>query len=145
MTPTHGQKTDITDLSEKPTRIRAVAYYRHSGFEGQADSIAFQRNQIRAWAEKNGVEIIQGFVDYGDLGLGAEKRPAFRDLMRWVAKCTAFLYVLCLDATRWGRFNDSDRSAQLTATCERCGKQVIYTSDGSSPEEQYGPEEQTRE
>ena len=122
--------TDTARTSQQPADIRAVAYYRHSAHEGQEDSIAFQRQQIHAWAEKNGVEIIQGFADYGELGLDPDNRPAFRDLMRWVANCTAFVYVLCLDATRWGRFRDSDRSAELTAMCEKYGKRVIYTDDG---------------
>ena len=132
---TQDQKTDAANLSEAPSRIRAVAYYRLSALEGPENSIAYQRNQIHDWAKKNDVEIIQGFVDGGYLGLDADNRPAFRDLMRWVAKCKAFLYVLCLDATRWGRFRESDRSADLTAACEKYGKKVSYTNDGTSPKE----------
>ena len=71
-----------------------MAYYHHFALEGPEDSIADQRNQIHTWVEKNGVEIFQGFADYGELGVDPENRPAFRDLILCVAKCTAFLYLL---------------------------------------------------
>ena len=51
-------------------RPRAVAYYRHSAREPQ-NSIPVQREQVRQWAEKNGVEIIEEFEDAGKSGLNA--------------------------------------------------------------------------
>ena len=68
-------------------RPRAVAYYRHSAQDRQENSIPIQREQVREWAEKNGVEIIQEFEDAGKLGLNAEGRPAFTTMMEdWVKK-----------------------------------------------------------
>jgi hypothetical protein len=52
-------------------RPRAVAYYRHSAQELQ-NSIPTQQEQVRQWAEKNGVEIIQEFENAGKSGLNAE-------------------------------------------------------------------------
>ena len=53
--------------SEEPSanvaRPRAVAYYRHSDQEQQNHSIPAQREQVREWADKNGVEIIDEFSD----------------------------------------------------------------------------------
>jgi DNA invertase Pin-like site-specific DNA recombinase len=46
-------------------RPRAVAYYRHSAQDRQENSIPIQREQVRQWAEKNGVEIIEEFEDAG--------------------------------------------------------------------------------
>jgi DNA invertase Pin-like site-specific DNA recombinase len=46
-------------------RPRAVAYYRHSAQDRQENSIPIQREQVRQWAEKNGVEIIDEFEDAG--------------------------------------------------------------------------------
>lgn len=53
------------EISNEPTvvRPRAVAYYRHSAQDRQENSIPIQREQVRKWAEKNGVEIIREFED----------------------------------------------------------------------------------
>ena len=37
-------------------RLRAVAYYRHSARDRQQNSIPIQRDQLREWADENGVE-----------------------------------------------------------------------------------------
>ena len=51
------------EKSTTPSRLRAVAYYRHSAQDQQENSIPQQQEQVRDWAEKNGVEIIREFVD----------------------------------------------------------------------------------
>ena len=113
-------------------RVRAVAYYRHSAQDRQENSIPIQRDQVREWAEKNGVEIIHEFADAGKSGLNAEGRPAFTEMMEeWVKKRGDFDYVLCLDVSRWGRFQDIDLSAQFSAECRKQNKQIIYTSIGN--------------
>ena len=38
--------------------------------------------------------------------------------------------MLCLDVSRWGRFQDIDLSAQYSAECKQHGKQVVYTTIG---------------
>ena len=45
----------------------------------------------------------------------------------WVKKRNDFKYILCLDVSRWGRFQDIDLSAQYSAECRKYGKEVIYT------------------
>ena len=112
-------------------RPRAVAYYRHSAQDRQENSIPIQREQVREWAEKNGVEIIEEFEDAGKSGLNAEGRPAFTAMMNdWVKQRNDFQLVLCLDVSRWGRFQDIDLSAQYSAECSQHGKQVVYTTIG---------------
>ncbi len=119
-----------------PAKVRAVAYYRHSAQDRQENSIPIQRDQVREWAERNGVEIIQEFADAGKSGLTAEGRPAFTEMMQeWVTQKDEFDYVLCLDVSRWGRFQDIDLSAQYSAECKRHGKQVIYTTIGKPRED----------
>lgn len=116
--------------------IRAVAYYRHSAQDRQENSIPIQRDQVREWATKNGVEIIHEFADAGKSGLNAEGRPAFTEMMEeWVRKRKDFDYVLCLDVSRWGRFQDIDLSAQFSAECRKHHKQIIYTSIGKPRED----------
>jgi DNA invertase Pin-like site-specific DNA recombinase len=88
------------------------------------------------WADKNGVEIIHEFADAGKSGLNAEGRPAFTEMMdEWVQKRTDFAYILCLDVSRWGRFQDIDRSARYSADCRKHGKEVIYTTIGMPRED----------
>lgn len=114
----------------------AVAYYRHSAQDRQENSIPLQREQVCQWAEQNGVQIIREFADHGKSGLTAEGRPAFGEMMEvWVKQREDFEYVLCLDVSRWGRFQDIDLSAQYSAECKKHGKQVIYTTIGKPRED----------
>jgi DNA invertase Pin-like site-specific DNA recombinase len=115
--------------------FRAVAYYRHSAQDRQENSVAIQQDQVRAWAASNGVEIIHEFIDAGKSGLTAEGRPGFQDMMEnWVKNRHDFQYILCLDVSRWGRFQDIDLSAQYSAECRKYGKEVIYTTLGKPRE-----------
>ncbi len=82
------------------------------------------------------VEIIREFCDAGRSGLNSEGRPAFTEMMdEWITKRYDFDYVLCLDVSRWGRFQDIDLSAQFSAICKKHKKQVIYTTIGKPKED----------
>jgi len=112
-------------------QFRAVAYYRHSAQDRQENSVAIQQDQVRQWARENGVEIVHEFADRGKSGLTAEGRDGFNEMMEhWVKGRDDFDFVLCLDVSRWGRFQDIDLSATYSAECKRNGKQVIYTTLG---------------
>jgi len=133
---THWWEVGIPDTEGGPARVRAVAYYRHSAQDRQENSIPIQKDQVREWADKNGVEIIEEFADAGISGLTAEDRPAFTEMMdEWVKERNDFDYVLCLDVSRWGRFQDIDLSAQYSAECKKHKKQVIYTTIGKPKED----------
>lgn len=120
-------------------RFRAVAYYRHSAQDRQENSVAIQQEQVQHWARENGVEIVHDFADRGKSGLTAEGRDGFNDMMEnWVKARHDFDFVLCLDVSRWGRFQDIDLSATYSAECKRHGKQVIYTTLGKpKPNDQF--------
>ena len=112
-------------------RSRGVAYYRHSARDRQENSVAIQQELVQKWAKENGVDIIHEFADRGKSGLTAEGRDEFNDMMEnWVKKRKDFDFVLCLDVSRWGRFQDLDLSASYSNECKRHGKQVIYTTLG---------------
>lgn len=131
----HWWEIDSPD-AHAPALIRAIAYYRHSAQDRQENSIPIQQDQVRAWAKQHGVEIIREFCDAGRSGLNSEGRPAFTEMMdEWIAKRHDFEYVLCLDVSRWGRFQDIDLSAQFSAICKKNGKQVIYTTIGKPRED----------
>ena len=132
----HWWETEDDNRNETKKRVKAVAYYRHSAQDRQENSIPIQRDQVHEWAEINGVEIVHEFADAGKSGLTAEGRPAFTEMMEeWVKGNADFDYVLCLDVSRWGRFQDIDLSAQYSAECKRHGKQVIYTTIGMPRED----------
>lgn len=110
-------------------RFRGVAYYRHSARDRQENSVAIQQELVQKWARDNGVDIIHEFADRGKSGLTAEGRDGFNDMMEnWVRQRRDFEFVLCLDVSRWGRFQDIDLSATYSAECKKHGKQVIYTT-----------------
>jgi DNA invertase Pin-like site-specific DNA recombinase len=133
---TQWWEIDTPQLLGAVPKFRAVAYYRHSAQDRQENSIPIQQDQVREWAEKNGVEIIREFADAGKSGLTSEGRPAFIEMMdEWVKKRTDFSYILCLDVSRWGRFQDIDLSAQFSAECKKHNKQVIYTTIGKPRED----------
>jgi len=129
----------LRSSSSKPEpaiRPRAVAYYRHSAQDRQENSVSLQQEQVREWADQNGVEIIQEFADRGKSGLTAEGRDGFNDMVdNWVKKRSDFQYVLCLDVSRWGRFQDIDLSATYSAECKKHGKLVVYTTLGKPRED----------
>ena len=122
--------------SEPIVRPRAVAYYRHSAQDRQENSVLLQQEQVRQWAEQNGVDIIEEFADRGKSGLTAEGRDGFNNMMeKCVKKRGDFQYVLCLDVSRWGRFQDIDLSATYSAECKKHGKLVVYTTLGKPRED----------
>lgn len=113
----------------------AVAYYRHSSQCGQENSVEIQQDNVRAFAEQHQVRIVREFADRGKSGLNAEGRPAFTELMQLVKENDDFKYVLVLDVSRWGRFQDTDLSAHYESLCNQHDKKVIYSDIGFPKEE----------
>jgi hypothetical protein len=103
----------VRDSAVALPQIRAIAYYRHSAQDRQENSVVIQQEQVQQWARDNGVIIIHEFADRGKSGLTAEGRDAFTDMMEnWVKQRQDFQYVLCLDVSRWGRFQDINMRAR---------------------------------
>lgn len=117
------------------SKLRGVAYYRHSAEIGQENSVEIQQDNVLAFASKHGIEIIHEFADRGKSGLTTEGRPAFNEMMEWVRTRDDFTLVLALDVSRWGRFQDTDLSAHYESLCTQHGKQVVYTNIGFGRDE----------
>ncbi len=115
--------------------LRAVAYYRHSAEIGQENSVEIQQDNVRAFAARHDIQIINEFADRGKSGLNAEGRPAFNEMVEWVKTRDDFVLILVLDVSRWGRFQDTDLSAHYESLCTQHGKQVIYTNIGFTRDE----------
>src|SRR5580704_16402343 len=92
---------------------RAVAYYWHSAQDRQENSIEIQQEQVGKFAAGHAIEIVREFADRGKTGLCAEGRDAFNEMLRDYVEGGKedFDYVLVLDVSRWGRFQETDLSA----------------------------------
>ncbi len=119
---------------------RALGYYRHSAEGRQENSIGIQREQVRDFAEKNNIEIVAEYSDAGKSGLTAD-RPGFQDLLEHVRRSNQgrekdLDYVLCLDVSRWGRFQKTDVSGYYETLCEENGVKVVFVVHGDLKEEE---------
>jgi len=111
---------------------RAVAYYRHSRDKAQENSVAIQKREVEKFANHHGIEILKVFIDWGITGLKWKNRPAFIELIEWVANpdsppCD---YVLVYDASRWGRLKDQDEAASLAFSLKQNGKRLVDITRG---------------
>ena len=111
-------------------KLKAVAYTRNSADIGQENSVEIQLDNIRTFAARHDIEIIGEYADRGKSGLTAEGRPDFQKLMKRVTEDDSFTMILCLDISRWGRFQDNDLAAHYEAICSQHGKKVVYVSHG---------------
>ena len=105
----------------------AIAYYRSSSEHQSEHSISLQRAHVRAWAAENDFEIVREYSDVGKSGSIVEERPAFDKMMEDLGRCSDFAYVLCVDASRIGRFQSIEIDIQL----KKHGKQLICTGAGN--------------
>ncbi|VGO19155.1 recombinase family protein [Pontiella sulfatireligans] len=118
--------------TSKASKWRAVAYYRHSAQDRQENSVEIQQDQVRQFASEHEIEIIREFADRGKSGLSTEGRDGFNEMISDYVEGgkEAFDFILVLDVSRWGRYQDTDLSAYYTGLCAKHGKQVVFTSIG---------------
>ena len=115
-------------------RRRGAAYLRYSAQGRQENSIENQQDEIYAWAERSGVEIVVEFEDAGISGVTAD-RPGFQALLAYVQQSNKgrekdLDYVVCYDVSRWGRFQRTDESGYYETLCEQNGVEVVFVEDG---------------
>ena len=117
-----GKFSESKQPGSQSPLIRAIAYYRQSTLIRQEESLAKQQAQVRQWAAESGVEIIREFFDDCPASIDSDERPTFNEMLDdWIKQRSDFEYVLCLDASRWGRLPASDVAQQHN-------KQLIFTS-----------------
>ena len=122
-------------------RWRAVAYMRRSTQGGQENSIDIQRETILSWTERNDVEIVAEYDDPGFSGLTAD-RPGFQALLSHVQQSNQgkekdLDYVVCLDVSRWGRFQQTDKAGYYETLCADNGVDVVFVEDGDLRRHEY--------
>ena len=109
--------------------VRAAEYVRMST-EHQQYSTENQRDRIREYAVRRGLEIVRTYADEGKSGLRIDGRQALQQLIRDVESGNAdFQVILVYDVSRWGRFQDADESAYYEYICRRAGIQVAYCAE----------------
>jgi len=106
---------------------RAVAYYRHSAQDRQENSVEIQQDQVRKFAEEHGIEIVAEFADRGKSGPSIEGRDGFSTMLHdYVEGGEAdFEFVLVLDVSRWGRFQETDLTVRKGQTLRTCAATPI--------------------
>ena len=118
--------------------IPAAQYLRMST-DDQPNSIPFQKDAIRFYAEKHGFEVIATYSDPGRSGIEIKHRPGLRKLIQdVVGGQVQFKVILVYDISRWGRFQDTDESAYYEFLCRRAGVPIHYcaeqfANDGTMP------------
>lgn len=115
---------------------KAIAYYRHSAEDKQEFSVPIQRERVEKFAAENNIEIIHEEADEGKSGLDAN-RPGFQRLLNdWIRNKSApsFKYILVLDVSRWGRFQDLDAPGHYTFECTQNGKELVFVTRGFTNE-----------
>ncbi|MFP3569855.1 recombinase family protein [Paraburkholderia sp. SIMBA_030] len=109
--------------------VRAAEYVRMST-EHQQYSTENQRDRIREYAGRRGLEIVRTYADEGKSGLRIDGRQALQQLIKVVESGRAdFQVILVYDVSRWGRFQDADESAYYEYVCRRGGIQVAYCAE----------------
>ncbi|WP_444633380.1 recombinase family protein [Cupriavidus oxalaticus] len=109
--------------------LRAVEYVRMST-EHQQYSTQNQRDKIREYAQRRGLDIVRTYADEGKSGLRIDGREALQRLIHDVTSGGAdFHVILVYDVSRWGRFQDADESAYYEYVCRRAGIQVAYCAE----------------
>jgi DNA invertase Pin-like site-specific DNA recombinase len=74
--------------------------------------------------------------NHGKSGLSTEGRDNFKRMLEMVIDTNIkFKYILVLDVSRWGRFQDIDMSAHYRALCKKYGREVVYTTIGFPKED----------
>jgi DNA invertase Pin-like site-specific DNA recombinase/DNA-binding winged helix-turn-helix (wHTH) protein len=118
--------------------IPAAEYVRMST-DDQPNSIPFQKDAIRLYAQKHGFEVIATYSDPGKSGTEIKHRPGLRKLIQdVVGGQVQFRVILVYDISRWGRFQDTDESAYYEFLCRKAGVPIHYcaeqfANDGTMP------------
>ncbi|MBF0423250.1 MAG: recombinase family protein [Magnetococcales bacterium] len=105
--------------------------------EHQQYSTENQKDVIAQYATRRGMEIVRTYADHGRSGLNLEGREGFQELLRDVSSGKPDYEVLLIyDVSRWGRFQDVDKSAHFEYLIRQAGVRVEYcaeqfTNDGS--------------
>jgi DNA invertase Pin-like site-specific DNA recombinase len=111
-------------------KIHRAAQYVRMSTDHQRFSIENQAAAIAAYAQANGLTIIDTYRDEGISGLRIKNRAGLRRLIEDVQSGRAeFSHLLVYDVSRWGRFQDIDESAHYEFICKQGGITIAYCAE----------------
>jgi predicted site-specific integrase-resolvase len=111
--------------------VRAAQYVRMST-DQQKYSTQNQAEAIAAFAAGRGLTVVRTYADEGRSGLDIDRREALQNLIDDVRTGRAdFKFILVYDVSRWGRFQDADKSAYYEFICKEAGLQVLTVPSNS--------------
>lgn len=123
-------------MQTKHTHL-AVGYVRCST-DMQDGSIQQQKDELSAWAGRNGLMIIRWYVDEGKSGTTFLERPGFCGLLADVEAGADFTYVLVYDESRWGRPGNPRENSYWKMHFERHGVHVRVVNSQSKHQNDIG-------
>jgi DNA invertase Pin-like site-specific DNA recombinase len=80
-----------------------------------------QKEAIAAYAAARSLEIVASYEDEGRSGVHLNNRPGLLRLLQDLTSSKEFASVLVYDASRWGRFQDTDAAAYYEYHCRLHG------------------------
>jgi DNA invertase Pin-like site-specific DNA recombinase len=118
-----------TQLARSQKSLRAAQYVRMST-DYQKYSIENQAVVIAAYAQAHSLDIVRTYADKGESGLKLRNRSGLIELLNDVESGEAdFGWILVLDVSRWGRFQDIDESAHYEFVCRQAGIRIAYCAE----------------
>jgi DNA invertase Pin-like site-specific DNA recombinase len=120
---------EYSDNNNLFPRKKAAMYVRMST-EHQKYSTENQEIQIREYADSKNIEIVKIYHDDGKSGLTIKNRLGMQKLLADVETGAAtYEFILVLDTTRWGRYQNFDESGHYEYLCSRANIKVIYVTE----------------
>lgn len=115
---------------ERVTAYRPAVGYLRRSTDRREQSIGDQRKAIERYAEEQGFEVLDWYVDDAISGTTSDERRAFLKLIADAgAEQCPFRYVLVYDIKRFGRL-DNDEAGYYRFQLRRKGIEIVYVSEG---------------
>jgi DNA invertase Pin-like site-specific DNA recombinase len=124
------EKTAVSVAAKTSQGYRPAVGYLRRSTDRQEQSIGDQRKAIERYAEENGFDVLDFYVDDAISGTTTDERKAFLRLIEDAgAEGCPFRYVLVYDIKRFGRL-DNDEAGYYRFQLRRNGIEVVYVSEG---------------
>ena len=123
-----GKKTELPMLHERRGSMRGVIYARYSSDNQREESIEGQIRECKAFAERNGIDIIGSYIDRA-FSAKTDNRPDFQRMIKESAT-KAFDVVLVWKLDRFAR--DRYDSAYYKRALRKNGVKVVSATEAIS-------------
>ena len=119
--------------------MKKAAGYVRCSTEQQEDSPEQQKREIRIFADRNGYEMIQWYVDFGKSVTTFDQRPEFQRMKSTVESAAPYEAVICYDESRWGRAIDGEENSYWRMHFKRHGVNVVLVKTAVDPKHEFAP------